>query len=64
MDDITKARLKKEREKALGSINWEALGKGHAQSFDEGRGVYTGAEDFVEQKNADIVKRLERKKRL
>lgn len=63
MDSIDEL-AKKRREKAIKSINWEALQHGYAQSFDEEKGIYTGAEDFVEKKNNAINSYLENKKKL
>ena len=60
MDELANKR----RERAIKSINWEAIQNGYAQSYDDKLGVYTGAEEFVEKKNEAIIKTHERKKQL
>lgn len=67
MDELEKARREKrnkEHRAAIDSINWDALQAGYNQSFNEKTGRYTGAEGYVEKKNAAINLTLENKKKL
>ena len=56
IEDLEKERLKREREKAIDSIDWEALQAGETAHYDKESGVYESSGDFRKEQNERDVK--------